>query len=45
MSVIPFLYNVLDSVLTANFKLDVTLESSVASERSMASPVRDFTRI
>lgn len=30
-------------VLTANFKLAVTLESSVASERSIASPLRDFT--
>lgn len=28
--------------LTANFKLAVTLESSVASERSMASPLRGF---
>lgn len=29
--------------LTANFKLAETLESKEASERSMASPLRDFT--
>lgn len=32
----------LNMKLTANFKLAVALESNAASERSMASPLRDF---